>query len=133
MARPLKSGLDYWSFYTDLFNDDKMLDLTEAYGPLGEAVYLRILCRVYNEGYYSKFQSMETLARSIATSIGCNWVKKNKVAEIIRFLPACELLDRCCMDENVLTSQRIQSAWLEAMIVMKRKIDDEKKYWISDQ
>lgn len=130
MARPPKHGLDYFSFYTNMYEDEKIYELTDQYGPLGEAVYLRLLCMIYDKGYYIKCKDINSIASIISRSIGSQWGKRNKIAEVIRFLPACELLDQCCMAENVLTSKRIQESWYSAMTVMKRKIPDDKEYWL---
>lgn len=129
-GRKGKSGLKYWSFFVKTYDDEKLYELAEEYGPLGEAVYLRIVNMVYENGYYIQFKSLDNLASIVCKSIGNKWVKKNKVLEIIRFLPSCELLNQGALERNVLTSRRIQRGWLDVMEAMKRKIPDEKENWL---
>ena len=37
-GRPLKEGLNYFSFDVDFFDDEKLFDLQDQYGPLGEVI-----------------------------------------------------------------------------------------------
>lgn len=129
-GRKCKSGLKYWSFFVDLYDDEKLYELNEEYGPLGEAVYIRIINMIYKNGYYLKFNSLGNLSALLAKSIGSKWVRKNKVKEIILFLPQCQLLDQCLLTENVLTSERVQRGWLDVMNAMNRKIPEEKENWL---
>ena len=53
MARPIKVNLDFFPFDVKFFADEKLDDVQNEYGPLGEAIYLRLLCFIYgNKGYY---------------------------------------------------------------------------------
>lgn len=52
MARPLKKGLDYFSLDVDFFEDEKVKKIGCMYGIKGEAVLLKLLCRIYSNGYY---------------------------------------------------------------------------------
>lgn len=115
MARPLKNGLEYFPVDVDLFDDDKIFDLTSEFGPLGEVVYLRVLCLIYRNGYYYKFQSLDKLAALLVKSIGSRWVRdKQSVLQVIPFLAECNLLSSELMQENVLTSVGIQHRYLYA-------------------
>ena len=113
-----------------VYDDEKLYELNEEYGPLGEAVYIRIINMIYKNGYYLKFNSLDNLSALLAKSIGSKWVRKNKVKEIILFLPQCQLLDQCLLTENVLTSERVQRGWLDVMNAMNRKIPEEKENWL---
>lgn len=132
MAGQSKCNLDYFKFHTNIFDDPKIFALTEEYGPLGEAIYFRILCMIYDgkDGYYMKFEDLDQLSRKLTREIGSSWVKKDKVLQVIQFLAKCQLLDQCFMQENVLTSLGIQNSWLEAMIACKRKIPENRKFWL---
>lgn len=126
MARPLKDGLEYFPLDIDLFDDDKILDLINEYGPLGEVVYLRILCLIYRNGYYYKFQTMDKLAARLIKSIGNKWVRdKQVILQIIPFLAECNLLSSELMQENVLTSVGIQRRYLN---VAKRRLKGIQEY-----
>lgn len=131
MARPPKEGLDYFSFDVDIFEDDKLFDLQNEYGPLGEVIYFRLLCLVYKNGYYYKFESIDKLSRMLIKSIGNRWVRdKNVVSEVIPFLAECNLFSPELMRENVLTSQGIQRRFLKAT---GRRQRDTSKYWLLEK
>ena len=116
MARPKKLGLDYFPLDVDIFEDERLFDVQEEYGPLGEVVFVRLLCLIYKNGYYYQFGSLERLAAVLLRSIGnrCG-ADKYVVVDIIRFLGQVGLLSAKMMDEeNVLTSQGIQERFLRA-------------------
>lgn len=75
MARPIKPGLEYFSLDVDIFEDDKIFDLQNEYGPLGEVIYLRLLCLIYKNGYYYRFDSLDKLAGLLIKSIGNRWAR----------------------------------------------------------
>ena len=54
MARPTKQGLDYFPFDVGFFGDQKIRILKARYGADGIAVYVKLLCDVYKEGYRTK-------------------------------------------------------------------------------
>ena len=109
MARPRKKGLDYFPLDVNIFDDDKLFDVQNEFGPLGETVYLRLVCMVYKNGYYFKFDSIEKLAAMVIRSIGSRWVEsKREIVEIIRFLIDCGLFSKRFANMNILTSKGIQ-------------------------
>ncbi len=115
MARPKKIGLDYFPFDVDIFEDEKFFDLQNEYGPLGEVIYLRLLCMVYHAGYYYRFDSLEKLAAMLIRSIGNRWARdKRTVIDVILFLAKINLFSAELMQENVLTSRGIQERYLAA-------------------
>ena len=112
MARPRKKGLSYFPFDIDIFEDEKLFDLQNQYGPLGEVIYLRLLCLVYKNGYYFRFDSKEKLAAMIIRSIGNRWVKDKKtVVGVIDYLAEINLFSSELMQRNILTSRGIQSRY----------------------
>lgn len=52
MARPKKTGLDYFPHDVDLSGDEKVEALEAAYGLEGYAIYLKLLERIYRAGGY---------------------------------------------------------------------------------
>ena len=115
MARPKKKGLDYFPLDVDIFEDDKLFDVQNTYGPLGEIIYIRLLCLVYKNGYYYKFDSLDKLAAMIIRSVGNRWARDKKtVIEVISFLAKCNLFSLELMQENILTSRSIQMRYLQA-------------------
>ena len=110
MARPKKRGLDYFPLDVDIFDNDKIFDVQNEYGPLGETVYLRLVCLVYRNGYYFKFESIEKLAAMVIRSIGNRWVDSRlEIVEIIKFLIDCGLFSKKFAEMNILTSKGIQT------------------------
>ena len=63
MPRPPKQGLDYFPKDVGFYNDFKIMDLLEKYGPLGVTIYEVVLTEVYRNGYYLA-EPIECLRRS---------------------------------------------------------------------
>lgn len=127
MARPKKKGLDYFPLEVYVFENEKLFDVQNEYGPLGEAVYLRLLCMVYKNGYYYQFESIDRLASFLMKNIGNRWmIDKNQIIEIIRYLGNSNLFDRQLLEINVLTSKEIQIQYLKIRERRNFKIDEYK-------
>lgn len=128
MARPLKEGLSYFPLDTGLFDDDKLFDITNEFGPLGEVIYLRILCLIYKNGYYYEFGNMDKLCAMLIKSIGNRWTRgKQSVEQVILRLAECNLLSSELVRSGVLTSVGVQRRYLKA--TERRRINTE-KYWL---
>lgn len=65
MGRNSKKGLLYFPVDVDIFEDDKLFDVQNEYGPLGEVIYLRLLCLIYKNGYYYRYDSIDKLAKML--------------------------------------------------------------------
>ena len=131
MARPLEPGLSYFPLDTDLFDDDKLFDIQNEFGPLGEVIYLRILCLIYKNGYYFEFSSMDKLCAMLIKSIGNRWTRgKSSVEQVILRLAECNLLSPELMQSGVLTSVGVQRRYLKA--TERRRINTEKYWLLSD-
>ena len=53
MARPIKKGLDYFPFDTDIFENIQVRKLKSRYKSLGFLAYFTLLCDIYKkEGYF---------------------------------------------------------------------------------
>lgn len=123
MARPRKKGLDYFPLDTDIFEDDKLFDVQNDYGPLGEVIYIRLLCLVYRNGYYYRFESLDKLAAMMMRSIGNRWTKDKKtVKDVILYLAKINLFSSELMQRNVITSRSIQERYLLAVERRQSKI-----------
>lgn len=115
MARPIKPGLEYFSLDVDIFEDDKIFDLQNEYGPLGEVIYLRLLCLIYKNGYYYRFDSLDKLAGLLIKSIGNRWARDKKaVKDVILYCAKCNLFSSELMQNNAITSRSIQLRYLKA-------------------
>lgn len=114
MARPPKEGLLYFPFDVDFYEDFKIEDLSNEFGPLGESVYKRILCLVYRDkGYYLEID-MDRLAVKLIKSIGNRWVRsKDQVIQVILYCADIGLFDKDLLSRGVITSVGIQRRFLQ--------------------
>lgn len=125
MARPKKKGLDYFPLDVDIFEDDKLFDVQNEYGPLGEVIYIRLLCLVYKNGYYYHFESIDKLAALMIRSIGNRWARDKKtVKEVISYLAKINLFSAELMQRNILTSRSIQERYLIAVERRQSKVEE---------
>lgn len=130
MARPLKNGLGYFPLDVDIFEDDKLFDVQNEYGHLGEVVYIRLLCMIYKNGYYLKFDSLDKLSNKIIKSIGSRWFNKNKtVIDVIGAIVESGLFDKKFYQSNVLTSRGVQERYKN---VTARRQLNMKEYLLVD-
>lgn len=127
---PNKKGLSYFPKMIDFYEDDKVFDLLDRYGPLGVTVYDCILCIVYKQGYYAEI-SLDKLSRMITRMIGNKWVKGQKaVVQVVHFCSEIGLIDDDLMTENIITSVGIQRRYYEIAVKrMKRQLYSD-KYWL---
>ena len=127
---PNKKGLSYFPKMIDFYEDDKVFDLLDRYGPLGVTVYDCILCIVYKQGYYAEI-SLDKLSRMITRMIGNKWVNGQKaVVQVVHFCSEIGLIDDDLMTENIITSVGIQRRYYEIAVKrMKRQLYSD-KYWL---
>lgn len=111
MARPLKSGLDFFSLDTNI-NDDPKIELIEAkHGIIGFGLYIKLLIKIYRAGYYIKFTEREQLIFSKRINVDINSIKVN----------INDLINEGLFDKNIyfkyqiLTSKRIQKQYVMAL------------------
>jgi len=112
-----KSGLDYFSFDIDFFHDQKIEFVSAKYGMQGELIAIKLLCKIYRNGYYLAWGDDECLLFS------------KKVGENVSFELAKNVIDELLKRDffnqdlykkyNILTSNGIQKRYLEA--VKRRK------------
>lgn len=127
MARPRKNGLDYFPLDTDFLYDDKIFELTNQRGPLGQMVYLSLLSEVYREGYYIDIP-LDRLANMIIRSIGSRWISsREEVIEILDLCALIGLLDKELYAQGIITSKGIQRRYSE--ITVRRK-QSNRLYWL---
>ena len=111
MGRNSKEGLDYFSHDCDISDDEKMQLLQAECGIIGYAVFLKLLERIYRNGYFldvsDKFISIFSMKNSIEKDV-C----KNVIDVCIK-----EDLFNKNLYENygILTSHGIQKRYLHAV------------------
>ena len=130
MSRPKKTGLDYFPFDVDYWDDFKIMDLLNEYGPLGTAIYEIILSKVYRNGYYLEVP-LDKLATQIVRIIGNRWIKeKNLVLQVIQYCADIGLFNNALLMQSVITSVGIQRRYSE--VTVRNKVD-KSKYWLLDK
>ena len=127
---PNKKGLDYFPKMIDFYEDDKIFDLLDRYGPLGVTVYDCILCIVYKHGYYAEIP-LDKLSKLITKMIGNKWVKNQKVVvQVVHFCSEIGLIDDGLMTENIITSVGIQQRFYKIVVKrMERQLYND-RYWL---
>ena len=130
---PNKPGLTYFPKMLDFYEDDKIFELLDEYGPLGVTIYDCILCIVYKNGYYAEIP-LDKLSKMITRMIGNKWIKNQKVVvQVVHFCSDIGLIDDALMKENIITSVGIQRRYYEIAVKrMKRQLYSD-KYWLLDK
>lgn len=125
MGRKVKTGLSYFSKDVDYYDDFKIMDLMNEYGPLGQTIYDVLLCMIYHEGYYLEVPSMEQLAVKIIKTIGNRWVKKKDfVLQVIYYCADIGLIDKTLLNQNIITSAGIQRRY--DSVTVRNKVNKDK-------
>lgn len=110
MARPIKKGIDYFSFDTDFFtNDRKIRKIRHEFGSLGIVVYIFLITEAYKEfGYYVVYD--EDLIDKFIDLFKC---KAYEFAKIVNYIIELQLLKELYItkDIKILTSERIQRTY----------------------
>ncbi len=129
MARPVKQGLSYFPKDVDFYNDYKIMDLLEKYGPIGVTVYDVILTEIYRHGYYLE-EPIDRVAANITRIIGSKWVQKRLVSQVILDCGDLGLFERNLLSHGVMTSVGIQRRY---STVTSRSKASKEKYWLIDK
>ena len=136
MARPTKQGLDYFPFDVGFFGDNNVRILKARYRADGIAVYVKLLCDIYKEGYFLSVGCWEDYIFVIADEIGAT---PDKVEQIITFLHNRAMIRIYRKDEltgydldAVITSHGIQARYAVAVKSRRKKsISDIKRgFWL---
>ena len=119
MARPRKTGLEYFPLDVDFYNDLKVRKLMRNYGG-GKAafVYIAMLCKIYESGYYMVWD--EDMSFSLSEITG---MKEGVIRECVNYCVNVGLFDKDIYDSyRVLTSSGIQARYFT--VVAKRRVHD---------
>ena len=130
MARPRKTGLDYFPFDVDFFDNYKIMDLLNEYGTLGVSIYQILLCKIYKNGYYLEVP-LDKLAVQIVRIIGNRWIpKKDLVRQVILYCADIGLFDKALLSQSVITSVGLQQRYSE--VTVRNKVNKD-KYWLLEK
>jgi len=110
MARPQKRGLDYFPLDVDIDQDDKIQLVEALHGMTGFAVTIKLLMRIFKEGYYYEWGEMEHLLFSRRVNVDIN-----TLTEIVNDCIKYGMFDKKTYETyKILTSSGIQERYFEA-------------------
>ena len=111
-------GLDYFPMNVDFFEDDKIELIEAEFGIKGSILAVKLLCKIYKEGYFYKWGEDECLLFS--KKAGAEFVP-GFVKEVVNGLVRRCFFDKGCFDSfGILTSSGIQRRYFEATKRRKR-------------
>lgn len=116
MARIAKSGLEYFPFDIDLFQDLRIRKLIKRQGGKAVTVYALLLCLIYKNGYYMQWDEELPFIGSEMSGFD-----EAYVSEVIKTCLTLGLFDKKLFDtEQVLTSKGIQVRYCNIQRLNKR-------------
>ena len=115
-------GINYFPIGVNFMEENAMEVIEAKYGIKGPAIVLKLLCKIYKEGYYIRWDEEQCLI--FANKAGRE-VQAEEVKGIIKILFIKGILDENSYRENrILTSESIQKVWLEATKRRKRELSE---------
>lgn len=118
MARPQKTGLEYFPFDVDFFDDDKISAIFVEFGIKGEIAAVKLLCAVYRNGYFIEWK--DSVRIKLLKSLP--GISSDLLEQIVRSLVKWGFFDKTLFDTAaILTSKGIQSRYFSAT---KRRVKD---------
>ncbi|MCM1318769.1 MAG: DUF4373 domain-containing protein [Muribaculaceae bacterium] len=116
MARIAKSGLEYFPFDIDFFQDIRIRKLIKRQGGKAITVYALLLCLIYKNGYYMQWDEELPFIGSELSGYD-----EAYVSEVIKTCLSLGLFDKALFDnEQVLTSKGIQIRYCTIQRLNKR-------------
>lgn len=111
LARPRKTGLDYFPLDCNAGIDDEIELIEAEYGLEGFAIYIKLLQKIYKSGYYIEWTEKEQLQFSKRVNVDIN-----RVNACIMTFTKWGLMNKTIFEEyQVLTSKGIQKRFLLAI------------------
>lgn len=116
MGRALKQGLEYFPFDIDFFQDIKIRKLIRYQGGKAITVYTLLLCIIYRDGYYTRWD--EELPFIISELSGYD---EAYIQEVIKCCLTVGLFNKQLFEsDKVLTSKGIQERYININKSCKR-------------
>ena len=110
MARPQKEGIDYFPLDVDMDHDDKIQLIEAEHGIMGFGIIIKLLMKIYAEGYYYQWSEKEQLLFSKRTNVDIN-----QVNAVINSCIKWGMFDREVYEKHkILTSSGIQRRYVTA-------------------
>lgn len=129
MARPLKTGLDYFPLSVNEFSDEKYMAISGEFGLKGEIAMIKLHCILYDKGYYLKWEPM--VRSKLIHQTGGQFTKDEMDAFIASSIEY-QFFDRSIFENHqILTSRKIQENY-EYAVSRRRGKPECKDYWLLD-
>ncbi len=113
-------GINYFPVGVNFMEENAMEVIEAKYGIKGSAIVLKLLCKIYKEGYFIRWDEEQCLI--FANKAGRE-VQAAEVQGIIEILFIKGIMDKNSYLENgILTSANIQKVWMEATKRRKRDL-----------
>ena len=113
-------GINYFPVGVNFMEENAMEVIEAKYGIKGAAIVLKLLCKIYKEGYFIRWDEEQCLI--FANKAGRE-VQVDEVQGITEILFIKGILDRnSYMENGILTSANIQKVWMEATKRRKRDL-----------
>jgi len=128
MARIQKEGVDYFPIDVDILQNKKVRLLVAEFGNDGVALLLYLLCEIYKNGYYKKWDEEDALFATAFVG-NCTAEKINTIVKacVKRGVFNARLFRRY----SVLTSAQVQRRYLRA-VSSREEIRIRKEYFLLD-
>ena len=111
-------GINYFPIAVNFMEENAMEVIEAKYGMKGLAIVLKLLCKIYKEGYYIPWGEEQCLIFANKTGKEAD---AEEVQGIIEIMIEKGMMDRGSYAEHkVLTSEAIQKVWIEATKRRKR-------------
>ena len=115
-------GINYFPMGVNFMEENAMEVIEAKYGIKGPAIVLKLLCKIYKEGYFIRWDEEQCLI--FANKAGRE-VQVAEVQGIIEILFIKGIMDKNSYLENgILTSESIQKVWMEATKRRKRELSE---------
>ena len=129
MARPVKTGLDYFPFDVDFFDDDKISAVSVEFGIKGEITAVKLLCAIYRQGYYIEWS--ESVRIKLLRQLP--GVKRDLLNQIVQRLVRYGFFDEGLFHSSqVLSSRGIQRRYFAGVRRNRRKAVSEYPHLLID-
>lgn len=127
MARPLKTGLDYFPLDVDILYDIKVRKIVKKSGEQAFSILIGLLCNIYKDkGYYAEYS--DDLCFHVADTLD---VSEESVNEVITKALEVGFFDMQMYERHrILTSESIQARFESATLKRKESVIND-IYWIS--
>ena len=126
-----KKGLDYFSFDVGFFDNDKVALIEAEFGMKGVFVLLKLLCKIYSEGYYCEWGEDQCLlftSRKLKPSIPD--LTAGVTQQVVESLVKRNFFNKELYEKHgILTSKNIQERYYE-VAKRRQKTEFNNEFWL---